>query len=707
MIKEGFKPELQGLRAVAVLLVLVFHLDAGWLSGGYVGVDVFFVLSGYFITEALVSDLERSGRLDLASFYARRFRRLLPAATLVLAVMVLCIGAFPQDQWPHIAREVAAAALYVQNLYLAHHAVDYLAFNRIASPVQHYWSLSVEEQFYLFWPLILFAVGRLRHWIALPVRKLAGAAIAVVLLSSLILSIAAAHAQGAYFYPQFRVWELALGGLVACFPGWSRRVAVGRYAVAVQGAGLALLIGAAVFYSAKTVFPGSAALVPTLGAAFVILAAQTDRGRNKLLDNAAMHWIGGRSYAIYLWHWPIIVAVRYRRDGQLGTFDMVAILLIVLLLAELTKRLVEDRIRLHGRDAVRLRSFLPVAVAVIIPLLLSGALLSYIAWDLHRFETTQLDTRLYPGAAALAGTPVPHATPFPAAHLVPFDLPIVYADGCSLPFGASAIRTCPAGAPDGAQTIAVVGDSHAAQWLPAFDLAGQRRSWRIVPLTKSSCPLVATRMVHHDAASCEAWAHNVLATLTARPPALIVYALYLDGEVGQLPNNAARLAAVRPMLARLAALGSRVVVLRDTPHLAVDPIAALDKPHQPVPLPRRARRGDVLRAAADATGIEMLDLDDLICPLGRCRTMIGNVVVWRDEHHIAAHYSATLAVPLADRLARFLARPCPRTGDMPNMRPSRRLALTAAASSSRAMSACGVVNVSPDNHRGRSGTLPS
>ncbi|EZP55141.1 putative O-antigen acetylase [Sphingomonas sp. RIT328] len=662
MVREGFKPELQGLRAVAVLLVLVFHLDPAWLSGGYVGVDAFFVLSGYFITTALVGDLERTGGIDLIGFYARRFRRLLPAAALVLAAMLVGIAAFPQDQWPHIAREVAAAALYVENLFLAHHAVDYLAFDRVASPVQHYWSLSVEEQFYLVWPVILLGAAQLRRAIAWPVRRLVTGTIVVALLGSLGLSITAGHAPGSYFHPQLRVWELAMGGLVACLPGWSNRVARGRHAVAVQGAGLVLLTGAAIGYSATTVFPGYAALVPTFGAALVILAAQADRGRNRLLDNPAMRWIGDRSYAIYLWHWPIIVAVRYRSDGQLGLFDMVGILIVVLLLAELTKRLVEDRFRLHGRGRAGVRSFVPVAIAIAVPLLLAGALLGYVAWDRHRFERAQLDPRVYPGAAALTGAPVPAAPVFPAAHLVPLDIPSVYADGCSLPFGASAIRACPAGVLRSATTIAVVGDSHAAQWLPAFDRAGQRRGWRIVPLTKSSCPLVATRMVHADAASCAVWARNVLATLAAHPPAVIVYALYLDGEVGQLADDDARLAAIRPMLVRLAALGSRVIVLRDTPHLSVDPIAALDRPAQPVLLPRVARRSDMLRTAAQASGVPMLDLDDWICPRGQCRTVIGNLVVWRDDHHITAHYAATLAAPLADRLARLLPHPCPRTG---------------------------------------------
>lgn len=674
MADTRFMPELQGLRAVAVLLVFVFHLNAHWLSGGYVGVDAFFVLSGYFITGSLVAEIERSGRIRFLDFYERRFRRLLPAAALVLVAIMLGIVAYPRDQWPHIAREVAAAAVYVENLLLAHHSVDYLAFDRAASPVQHYWSLSVEEQFYLIWPLFLFgavAVGRALKW---HMRTILVVAIAAAFLVSLAMSVAAARSPqpSHYFLTHLRVWELALGGLVASLPARALRFAGGRVAPVLHGLGLAMLIGASIFYSATTVFPGSAALVPTFGTALILVVATQARSgfRNPMLDNPLLRWIGDISYSVYLWHWPIVVAVKDHQGGTVGPVETVAIIALVLGLAHLTKTQVEDRFRVGGGTSSRPSAWprwwiLPrLALAVAVPLVSAGAVLGYVAYDLHRFRATALDPRDYPGAAILsanhpAGLP---ARPFfPAAHLVPDDIPDVYANGCSLPFGASAIKACPAGAVPSPTSIAVVGDSHAAQWLPAFAAAGARDGWKIVPLTKSSCPLVATRLIHHDADSCADWAQNVLRQLRAHPPSMIVYSLFLDGEIGQLPSDAARVAAVRPMLEELAGLGSRVVVLRDTPHLAADPIAALDdKSAQPRPLPRRSRgaaQDIVTRIAAGLPGVTILDLDDLICPQGQCRTVIGNIVVWRDEHHITAHYAASLAPALSDRLERILRRP--------------------------------------------------
>lgn len=670
MVSISFRPELQGLRAVAVLLVLFFHLDAGFLRGGYVGVDAFFVLSGYFITTSLVTEIEQSGKVDFAKFYERRFRRLLPAATLVLVTIIVFIGAFPRDQWPHIAREVVAATLYVENLLLAHHSVDYLAFDRVASPIQHYWSLSVEEQFYVFWPIFLIGAAAFRRVTTWPVRKICIIAITLVLVLSLGCSIATTRTPqpGEYFYTHFRVWELALGGLIACMSPQSLRFASGRFAAIIQWTGLALLIGASIFYSAKTIFPGFAALLPTIGTVLVIIVAgQASATRsNPFLDNRIMRWIGDISYSIYLWHWPIIVCVKYHTGGPLRLLDAAGIIVFVLIVAHLTKAFVEDRFRI-GMDAgaraiptARKRVFASIAVAVVLPLLASGLILGYVAYDKHEFQTARIDPREYPGAAVLAasatwrtGRPF-----FPPAHLVPLDIPSVYADGCSLPFGVSDIRSCPSGAPDSSLKMVVVGDSHAAQWLPAFDIAGRKNGWTIIPLTKSSCPLVAIRLDHSDARSCAQWAKNVLAALRADPPTVIVYTLFLDGEIAQLPSDGARLSALQPMLEQLTHIGSRVIVLRDTPDLVADPIASLETGVvQPVVLPQNSRgygQDITARVAAAYPNVTFLDMNDLICPNGRCFNIIGNVVVWRDRHHIAAHYAETLGVPLADRLHRAI-----------------------------------------------------
>lgn len=674
MAETRFMPELQGLRAVAVLLVFLFHLDAHWLSGGYVGVDAFFVLSGYFITGSLVAEIERSGRIRFLAFYERRFRRLLPAAALVLVAIMLGIVAYPRDQWPHIAREVAAAAIYAENLLLAHHSIDYLAFDRVASPVQHYWSLSVEEQFYLIWPLFLFGAVSARHVLKWPVRTILVVAIAAAFMVSLALSVTAARAPqpSHYFLTHLRVWELALGGLIASLPARALRFAGGRSAPVLHWLGLVMLLGASILYSAKTVFPGSAALVPTLGTA-LILAVATQAGagfRNPLLDNRLMRWIGDISYSVYLWHWPIVVAVKDHREGARGALETVAIVALVLGLAHLSKTQVEDRFRVGGgsssrpADRGRWRIIPRLALAIAVPLVAAGAVLGYIAYDKHRFLNARLDPRDYPGAAILASAnpaSLPVRPFFPAAHLVPEDIPDAYRNDCSLPFGVSTIKACPAGALDSPVSIAVVGDSHAAQWLPAFDDAGAHSGWKIVPLTKSSCPLAAIHLLHPDADSCAAWTRNVLKQLRAHPPAVIVYSLFLDGEIGQLPSDAARVAAIRPMLEQLAHMGSRVIVLRDTPHLAVDPIAAIEDGRlQPTILPTRPRspaQDIVARIAAGVPGVTLLDLNDLICPQGQCRPVIGNLVVWRDEHHVTAHYARSIAPALSDRLAHILGRP--------------------------------------------------
>jgi peptidoglycan/LPS O-acetylase OafA/YrhL len=535
MTSDTFRPELQGLRAVAVLLVYVFHLEAGLLSGGYVGVDAFFVLSGYLITGSLVSELARTGRIDFYAFYERRFRRLLPTAALVLLAIVLAAGILPRDRWPSIGREVIASSVYLENWFLAHHSVDYLAVDNSPGPVQHYWSLSVEEQFYFVWPLFLVcAVALLKRWTG-SARRACCLAIALALLLSFGASAAAALKPkvGDYFATHLRIWELALGGLIAAIGRDGFRFASGRLAPWLQGIGLAMLLGAGVGFSSVTVFPGYAALVPAVGTGLVMMVTGVPRHpqRNVLLDNAPMRWIGDISYSFYLWHWPVIVYAKALNGGSLGWPLAVLVTLVVLALSHLTKIHVEDRFRVgHGpaavRPARRWRTAGVVVAAIGVPILLSVSLLAFLAFDTRRLRMQVLDARDYPGGASLlASAPPPDGPYFPSASRVTLDIPDIYDGDCSLPYGASRIQPCPRGDPAGPLKVALVGDSHMAQWSPAFDVAGKRNGWTIIPLTKSSCPLVATRLRHFDAQSCAEWSESVWTRLADDPPDVIVTTL--------------------------------------------------------------------------------------------------------------------------------------------------------------------------------------
>ncbi|HEY6609376.1 MAG TPA: acyltransferase, partial [Candidatus Limnocylindria bacterium] len=349
------RADIQGLRAVAVGAVLLFHLWPNRLPGGYVGVDVFFVISGFLITSHLLHRPPRSGG-DLLEFWSRRIRRLLPASLLVLTVITIATWAVaPEPQWGNAAKEIAASALYVVNWYLASSSVDYLAAENAPTAAQHFWSLSVEEQFYLVWPLLiglLTVIALRRRW---PLQTVVGAGLGLAVAASLAYSVIATAQvpASAYFVTPTRVWELGVGGLLALF--LSRR-AFGRVSESeavplppvaralLAWMGLAAIALAAFLYSPATPFPGYTALLPVLGAAALVAAHAPSNAASpaRYLAVRPMQWLGDVSYSVYLWHWPLIVLVPYVLGQPLRTTDKLLILVATLLLAGVTKILVED-----------------------------------------------------------------------------------------------------------------------------------------------------------------------------------------------------------------------------------------------------------------------------------------------------------------------------------------------------------------------------
>lgn len=392
-----FRPEIQLLRALAVAAVVVYHLNPDWLPGGFVGVDVFFVISGYLITAHLLREIEVRGRLPLLEFWTNRARRILPAATVAILATALAAPVFlPATRWTDTALQGISSAFYVQNLVLAGDSVDYLQQDAADSPFQHFWSLSVEEQFYVFWPLLALlaflisrprtgaADGRSRgatgRWARLAGRRGVGrarvaprgrraavgpgvpvpppvdphrfrlvalAVFGVVVLASLTVSIVQVQAgdPAAYFLTYTRVWELGIGGLLACVLGDPQRYPRLRNGIAL--AGLAAIVAAAVLYTGATPFPGLAALLPTLGCAAVIVAGRTQGpgSLTRIVDSAPVQSLGAWSYSLYLWHFPVIVFFVARAGEHPGILEGIGLAAISLALAVASYRLVEEPVR--------------------------------------------------------------------------------------------------------------------------------------------------------------------------------------------------------------------------------------------------------------------------------------------------------------------------------------------------------------------------
>ncbi|GAA1750138.1 acyltransferase family protein [Luedemannella helvata] len=681
-MSRGFRPDIEGLRGLAVAAVLLWHAGESLVPGGYVGVDVFFVISGFLITGLLVAELDSTGRIDLLAFYARRSRRLLPAAGVVLlATLVLGWLCLPATRWSGTAGDVIAAAAYVVNWRLADHAGDYLAQDEAPSILQHYWSLAVEEQFYLIWPVLLVLVGVLAarrrrspaRWLGLrsgharpAARTPRGwlvAALAAVGLPSLLWSahLTTAMPERAYFVTTTRLWELAVGGALALGVAWLPRLPR-RLAAVIGWAGLAAIGAALVGFDHETPFPGWAAAVPVLGAAMVIGAgpAAGRAGPERLLDTGVLRALGLISYSLYLWHWPLLVAAR-ARFGDLSALGGLAVVAMSVVPAALTYRFVENPLR-NRRHLVRVpaRALRLGALSTGVPVLVAVVLLTTVP------SGTGPVPGATPGAAALrpfprddpAGAPTDRvAVVFPDPVAAARDVPASYARSCHAGTTGT-LLTCEFGDPAGRVTVAVAGDSHVAQWLPAIEPIAQELGWRAHMYTKSSCPVLDAEIVKPSAqqvASCAEWNRELRRLLLgpARPDVLITSSARYrvrraDGAASGADDDVI-VDALRRTWQAFVDAGVRVVVLRDTPypeqHIP-DCAAAHRTQLTRCSFPRSAAlkgTGEAQEAAArEMRGVTLVDLNDAICPTPRCAAVIGGVLIYRDKSHLTASYAASL-----------------------------------------------------------------
>lgn len=667
-VADRFRLDVQGLRAVAVGAVVLYHAGVPWLPGGYVGVDVFFVISGFLITGHLLRSLERDGRVGFADFYARRARRILPASFAVLlatlAVAALTLG-------PVRVREAAvdavATATYVPNLLFAYRGTQYLNETDPPSLFQHYWSLGVEEQFYLLWPLLLvgfFAVRRSHRVLTV----LVGAVVVVSFLACLVLTVRAQ--PWAFFGLPTRAWELAAGGLVAMAVG---RGAVLRRALAVPlgWAGLAAIVASVLLLDASTPFPGPWAALPVAGTALVILAG-TSAGANgpaAVLARAPMVWVGGISYSLYLVHWPAMTlpqAILGRTEPIPVPWQLLVAVACVPL-AWLSYRFVETPFR----TAPRLRSARPrrVGLAVLAATAVVVATAGLAVWGADRAPqssavvVTATDLRRAP-----AGTPVVPANLEPSLAGAADDLPVVYEDGCQLDASEQEPRSsCVYGTDPTAPRVVLFGDSHASQLVPALSSMADSGTIRLDVMTKSGCPATDLDVVTgrgQPYPTCAPWRARVLDLLRTDPPAVVVVADYA-GESGDADGTRFTADEWTEALGRtLEALPgtSPVLVVGDTPTPGTSPTRCLSdhvENASSCDLGVEARNivvQEAQRSAAAQAGARFVTLDDYLCNPASCPVIIDSTLVYRDGTHLTATMAARLGGVLVPEVAALLPR---------------------------------------------------
>ncbi|WP_158852293.1 acyltransferase family protein [Saccharothrix deserti] len=667
---HAVRVDIQGLRALAVGLVVCYHLRPEWLTGGFVGVDVFFVISGFLIIGTLTGEIRRTGRVGLLDFYARRVRRLLPAATAVLLATTAAVFALlPASRWPVVLREVVFAALNAQNWLLAALSDDYGHATVGASPVQHFWSLAVEEQFYLVIPLVLlvaavFAAGRGGG----PVRY-AVVAVGAITVASFAFSVwyTPVDHGAAYFVTPTRMWELGIGGLAAMVlhrlrPGPAARVLLGW-------GGLAAVLVSAFWFTTDMAFPGWIAAAPTLGTVAMLVARDDSLAR--VLGLRPMTYVGDISYSLYLWHWPVIVLVlELTGRAALSRRQVLLAAGLSLVLAALSKHFVEDPFR--GRRGDRRRTTYAFGAALVaVTVAVAGAGWASAESTLAALRAEPVVEEEHPGALALdpdSPRPVPSGVaPAPAPAVAERDGPLGDLPGdCNIYDMSGELTSCMYGDPGAAKTVVVVGDSHAAQFSSALaefvrhEGAGR---WRVKVIVRNGCPFTAVPPSEAGTplTVCSEENRRKLDIIRDLDPDLVVTAAMSPESyrkdlnwTWESPDRMVE--GYRTMLAALSEADIPVAVIRELPRPAAPVVPCLERhPDRPseCDTPRAEAVGSPTdppaEAAAGLPGVRVVDLTDWICRADVCPAVVGNVVVYRDNH-LTDTYVKTLVDPLVAAL---------------------------------------------------------
>jgi peptidoglycan/LPS O-acetylase OafA/YrhL len=673
------RDDLQGLRAVAVLLVALNHAGVPHLTGGYTGVDVFFVLSGFLITSLLLNQAAKDGRISLPDFYRRRARRILPAAALTL--IATDIAAWQLLNFVRAKQTVLDslwASGFAANIHFGRENADYFARALgNSSPLQHFWTLSVEEQFYLAWPLVLslllfgaaYLWGR-RAGEGVSEAMLQRALVFIVLagVASLAWSIHYTDANrfAAYFSTFARAWELALGaGLAIAAPRLTRLPRDLRF---VAGwAGLGCIVAAAVLFSSTTAFPGYAALLPTVGAALVIAAgigarpAGFDAGR--LLSLAPMRYVGDRSYAFYLWHWPVLILALEYEGHPLATSTNLLFLCEAFVLSVVSYAWFEDPIR-RGRFGRSLGLLLwPAAVVAVVAIALP--ILGDISSKIDAASAGRRNQPLRPGGL---GKPLPAvlAAVRAAENRAPIPWPLRPGvndleagsynpqPGCVAGDTETSSRLCPLGDLGSSRTLVVLGDSHALMWMPTIVKIARTEHWRLVPLIKTGCP--PKFWVHASAFSagtglhCDVWYRWAISRATA----LGAKAYLIAGKWSEATPKEAT-SGIDAAVTALRAAGGKVVVVGDPVVTLEDPVdcllaaGATMKTCTPRAASSTLETNHAVTADTYRLGGAFIGVRGWFCAPAYtgsgtllCPDVVNRTIVRRDFNHVSAAYALEL-----------------------------------------------------------------
>jgi len=669
----GYRSDIEGLRAVAILLVVAAHARMTQFAGGFVGVDVFFVLSGYLITGLLVQEIRSEGRLDLRMFYARRLRRLLPGLLLMLlGACVLGRLLLAPDQQTDQANAAAGATLWLSNFVFAFGNMDYFGASADSNLFLHTWSLGVEEQFYLVWPLLLaFAAGVWRGRAGWH-RPRVIVAMTLVLASSLLLSTWWMHKNPlfAFYLMPARAWQFALGAIVFLLfgsPAMSSLLAndanAGPYRATIWLAGwlglIAILVAAASI-DGTTPYPGAWALCPSLGAAAVLAsgAHSPGSGIGRWLSLRPLQSIGRVSYAWYLWHWPVLLLGATIVDMS-SPFNRLALAGVSLVIAALSYSLLEKPVRTQA--SLLRRPGMAIAGGIALMILANSLALRWHNAARDRMASAQMQR-------------------YEAARV---DAPIIYSQGCDDWYFSDQVKLCAFGSADAPHTAMAIGDSVALQWFPAYEQLYTRPGWRLLVATKSSCPMVDEPIFYprigREYSECDRWRRALLVQIAKiRPDILVMGSTYTTGfSKSQWVDGTSRI------LEKLTPASGHVYVMRSTPTLAFDGPSCLEprswlykalSPKAKCESPAHNAISDSVfqwlsESSQRFANVSTLDMTSAVCPSDMCSAERDGVIVYRDSQHLTATFARSLAPALVAQTATDAVLPSTKQPLVPAKQP--------------------------------------
>ena len=667
--ERRFRPDVEGLRAVAVLLVVLYHASLPGLSGGFVGVDVFFVISGYVITGVLLRAQDSKGVVTIVGFYCRRIRRILPAATLVLiattASAYLVLGVVYGDR---TATDARWSAVFLANFHFASVGTDYFTSLQAPSPLQNFWSLAVEEQFYLVYPTAFFVLASIRTRVTLATRLAIALGAGIVVSFLLSVHQTATNPTVAYFSPFTRAWELALGALVAVGARWLLRIPR-QLGPPLSWLGISGIVLSAFVFTRSTPYPGVAVAVPVVASALVIAAGVVApaRGAETLLGLPPLQWLGRISYSLYLWHWPILVIAAYAAGKPMLTFSQSLWWLVVAAAASVMTFFVLEQPVRHSRV---LHSRRGVTILIGLGLVASTLVVASIEFVTHSGSGS---VPSHPMAGPSVARLVAEA---PGIQTLPPDLAPSLEQAphdWGGPPGACwaalqiSLPPCQFGDPNGTRTMVLLGDSHAGMWFDVINLIATTAHWKLVWVGQANCPAALLPVQNSPGigipggrfTQCDQFHRFAIDRINQLRPDLIVVSQAIHADLrGKLYTPTEWGMGFVALIHELRVPSNRIVLLGEVPALPAGP-ACLSH-HQTdvqrcshVPRAYIVSYNDSEKAASASVGGHYLDVSAWFCSR-TCTAVIGSYEVYMDVSHVTRTYSMFLASQLAASLRPWL-----------------------------------------------------